>query len=60
MPDEKHDKAIGQFRLGLNGVFEPFGFYGQEPYIAQAQIEILTMALALHRRLTGEDVPILK
>ncbi len=59
-PDEKRDKAIGQFRLALNGVFEPFTFYGQDVYIAQAQIEILKMALALHRRLNGEDIPIIK
>jgi hypothetical protein len=60
MPDEKRDQAIGQFRLQLNGVFAPFVFYGQEPYIDQAQKEVLKLALALHDRLNGKDVPIIK
>jgi hypothetical protein len=33
MPDETREKALGQFRLQLNGVFEPFIFYGQDVYI---------------------------
>jgi hypothetical protein len=60
MPDNKREHAIGQFRLQLNGVFEPFTFYGQDIYIHQAKIEVEKMALALHRRLNGEDVPIIK
>jgi hypothetical protein len=60
MPDEKHDKAVGQRRLQLNGVFGPFIFYGQDIYIHQAKIEVLKMALALRDRLNGKDVPITK
>jgi hypothetical protein len=58
--DEHYDKAIGQFRLQLNGVFEPFVFYGQDVYVTQAKAEVLKMALALHERINGKDVPILK
>jgi hypothetical protein len=57
---EQRDHAIGQFRLQLNGVFEPFIFYGQDVYIRQAKLEVEKMALALHERLNGKDVPILK
>jgi hypothetical protein len=57
-PDETREKALGQFRL--NGVFEPFIFYGQDVYIRQAKLEVEKMALALHERLNGKDVPILK
>jgi hypothetical protein len=60
MPDDKRAHAIGQFRLQLNGVFEPFTFYGQDIYIHQAKIEVEKMALALHDRLNGKDVPIIK
>jgi hypothetical protein len=57
---ESYDKAVGQFNLTLNGIFEPFMYYGQDVYIAQAKIEVLKIALALHQRLNGFDVPIMR
>jgi len=36
LPDDEYKKAIGQFRLQLNGVFEPFNQYGQEVYVPGA------------------------
>ena len=59
--DEK--KAIGQFRLQLNGAFRPFTGkvnYGQDVFVPQAIEEIIKLALLLHRRLNGEDIPIEK
>ena len=55
------EKAIGQFKLQLNGVFAPFTgkvHYGQNVYVPQMIEEIVTLALKLHERLNGNNVPI--
>ncbi len=52
-------KAISQFRMQLHGVFAPFSKYGQAEMIPVAEQNIVTLALAFHRRLSGEDVPII-
>lgn len=57
-PDK--EKAVGQFRLQLNGVFQPFNGYGMNIFIPEAIEAIIRLALQLHRRLNGEDVPIVK
>ncbi len=54
----EEDKAIGQFKLQLNGVLAPFNLYGMHIYIPPAIKEIERLALQLHRRLNGEDIPI--
>lgn len=51
-------KAIGQFKLQLNGVLSPFNQYGLSVYISPAIKEIVDLALQLHKRLSGEDIPI--
>lgn len=51
------DKAIGQFRLQLNGVFGPFHGYGYDIFIPEAIEEVVKLALILNRRLNGEDIP---
>ncbi len=56
---EHRQKAIGQFRLQLNEVFEPFMCYGLQEYVPEAAEAILRMALQVHSRLVGEDTPIL-
>ena len=53
-------KAIGQFRLQLNGVFSPFRQYGLSPFADQASSEVVKLALRLHDRLNGKDVPIVR
>ncbi len=59
MNQEEHTvKAIGQFRLTLHGVFEPFSMYGLAIHIPDAEQAIIDLALRLHRRLNGEDIPI--
>jgi len=55
---ESDKKAIGQFKLQLNGVMGPFNSYGLGVYIPPAIEEAVKLALQLHRRLNGEDVPI--
>ena len=52
------EKAIGQFKLQLNGVFQPFHGYGHDVYIPESINQITELALRLHRRLNGEDIPI--
>ena len=58
MTDQDFDKAVGQFRLQLNGVFAPFRMYGLDVYIPGAQEATLKLAMQLHHRLSGLDVPI--
>ena len=55
---EQRDKAISQFRLQLNGVFTPFIQYGQSVFAPEAIVQIVKLALKLHERLNGNDVPI--
>jgi len=64
MPKDKlsqddYDKAVGQFRLGLNDdTFKPFRCYGLDIYIPEVISQITDKALRLHRRLNGEDIQI--
>ena len=59
MDTEQRQKAIGQFRLQLNGVFEPFLCYGLQDFVPEAIREVVILALQLHDRLSGKDVPII-
>jgi len=52
------EKAIGQFRLQLNGVFDIFKLYGQDIYIPGAKAEVERLAVDLSLRLRGIDKPI--
>lgn len=52
------EKAVGQFKLQLNGILSPFNSYGLGVHISPAIKEIVRLALQLHRRLNGEDIPI--
>jgi hypothetical protein len=58
MGEEDKKKAVGQFRLQLNAVFEPFMCYGQQDLIPEVIGEIVKLSLQLHERLSGKDVPI--
>jgi len=58
MPKEEIQKAMGQFRLQMNGVMSPFTCYGLNVYVPRAVEETLSLAMQLHRRLNGEDTPI--
>lgn len=60
MEGGKEMKAIGQFRLQLNGVFQPFHSYGHDIFISSSIEAIVKLAIQLHLRLNGEDIPIKK
>ena len=55
---EQEDKAIGQFKLQVGGVLSPFNMYGLGDFIPEAVIQIAKLALKLHERLNGNDIPI--
>ena len=51
------DKCVGQFRLALNGIMNPLRLYGQGQYVGTASEEIVSLAIQLHLKLSGLDVP---
>ncbi len=55
--DEQYEKAIGQYRLALNGLTAPLRRYGQQDYVDQMKEELVQLAIRLHYRLCLEDVP---
>lgn len=60
MPDQEDlefDKVIGQFRLNLNGIMKPLRLYGQAHYVDSASEEIVSLAIQLHLKLSGLDIP---
>ena len=58
IPDKDYKKAVGQFRLSLNGVLENFKMYGMEVYIPGAIDEIIKLAEDFSLRVRGVDKPI--
>ena len=58
LSDEEYQKAIGQFRLQLNGVFEPFNCYGLDVFIPGAMTEIIKLTEDFSLRVRGYDKPI--
>ena len=59
LPEGEYKKAIGQFKLQLNGVFQPFKMYGMEVYIEPAKEQIIELAEAFGQRVRGKDKPII-
>lgn len=55
---KKYDKAKGQLKLQLNGVFSCFRCYGLELYIDGAIDECIHLAEQFAMRVRGKDVPI--
>lgn len=58
LPEEEYRKAVGQLRLQLNGVFDPFRLYGLDIFIPGAVEETLKLAEDFGLRVRGEDKPI--
>lgn len=54
-----YQKAEGQLRLQLNGVFEPFKCYGLDIYIPGAIEEIMHLSRQFGKRVRGKDAPII-
>ena len=55
--EEKFDKCLGQFRLTLGEVLHPLRMYGQQDYVDTAAQEIVSLAIQLHWKLSGLDIP---
>ena len=58
IPQESYDKAIGQFRLQLNGIMNNFRCYGLDNDVDGAIPEIVKLAEQFSMRVRGKDVPI--
>ena len=58
IPQDKYDKAKGQLKLQLNGVFEPFNCYGLGAYIPEAIEQVVLLAEQFGQRVRGDDIPI--
>ena len=55
--EEDWDKAVGQFKMNLNEVMRPLRLYGQGHYVDSATEEIVSLAIQLHLKLYGVDMP---
>jgi hypothetical protein len=55
--DEHYNKALGQYRFKVRELLEPLRLYGQGIYCDQVEEHFLALALTLHMRLMGEDIP---
>ena len=51
------DKCIAQFRLVLGVITHPLRLYGQGVYVDGANAEITGLAIQLHHKLSGLDIP---
>ena len=51
--DDDFKKSIGQFRLQLGGVFEPFNLYGQDIFIPGDIDAVVRLAIDLTLRVRG-------
>lgn len=51
------DKVVGQFRLRLGSLLNPLRMYGQGHYVDGVSEEIVSLAIQLHLKLYGVDMP---
>ena len=58
LPQEDYDKAIGQLRVQVAGVFEPFHTYGHDAFIPGDIGTIVKLAEDFALRVRGVDKPI--
>ena len=57
LEDEEFDKVVGQFRLTLNGLMLPLRRYGQGSYVDGVIEELVSLAVQMHLKLSGVDIP---
>ena len=55
--EQDFDKAVGQFRLALNSILNPLRLYGQGHYVDTAKEELVSLAIQLHLKLYGIEMP---
>ena len=58
IPQEAYDKALGQFRLQLNGIMNCFRCHGMQEDVDGAMVEITRLAEQFSMRTRGKDIPI--
>ena len=58
IPQTEYNKAKGQLRLQLTGVFSPFMCYGLNEYVSGAIDECIHLAEQFSMRVRGKDIPI--
>ena len=58
LPEAEYQKAVGQLRLQLNGVFKPFDVYGLGVFIPGAIAEALKLAEDFGLRVRGVNKPL--
>ena len=51
------DKAIGQLRMMFGKVLKPLRLYGQDHYVDMVTEELVSLAIQLHHKLSGLDIP---
>ncbi len=56
--EEEYQKALGQFRLQLNGIMNNFRCYGLQDDVDGACEEIIKLAELFSMRTRGKDIPI--
>ena len=65
IPEEQYNKALGQFRMQLNGIMNCFRCYGLQEDVdgkdgkGGAMAEIVKLAEQFAMRVRGKDIPIL-
>jgi len=57
LPEDKWNKAIGQFRLQVAETLSVFNMYGMGEYIPGAVDEISDLAITLTQKVRGKDKP---
>ena len=58
MNDELYGKALFQFRGAVLEALNPLRKYGQQDYVVEVVPVLEKLAVQLHHRLSGLDVPI--
>jgi len=58
LPEKDYRKAIGQFKLQLNGIMNCFRCYGMDADVDSASEEIVRLAEQLGMRVRGKDIPL--
>ncbi len=58
IPQDEYNKAVGQFRLQLNGIMNCFRCYGLDQDVDGAIAEIVMLAEQFGMRVRGKDTPI--
>lgn len=58
LSEDEYNKAVGQLRLHMANVFEPFDKYGLHVYIPQAIVEAVKLCEDFGLRVRGVDKPI--